>query len=136
MLVDAIMVFNENGLPHESVIVFPGGSGTNPEVKEYIKDIVGVGLLNYQPSDLDNNDLNNKWTLGRTFITFDDTKTVAYWKSFIDGSVSQKKWTIFGTHSNQLKTTDFAMLEEVIAYAKSKAPFRTFEAEARLRRFI
>lgn len=151
LLIGSLKAFMNSQVPHAGILVYPGSSDIqHPEVIDLAKDYMSLGVSAGAVGGKYSNDRNsNKWQLARLFINLrKDSRAVAWYKQKIDEAVAGKQWVIFGTHSGDWDNADAdgmrpetmkltkANVKEILAYAKSKAPFKTVDCVARERGLI
>ncbi len=142
-LTRGIKAFNDAGLIHTSMVVYPGYNA-NPEIVNVAANWCNVGITASMANSSDNDFKTNKWQLSRQFINIDKSHNVTYWKNWIKQKFDAKKWVIIGTHISSFSITgdadgvsqNFANLFDIIQYANSLVPMQTVEYECRKRGYI
>lgn len=130
-LISCLTELQSSGFLHSDMLVYPGSSGSNTQIVNFIKKWCCCGITaGFEKAN--HLGLNTKWNIKRCFIEFNAERTVTWYKQLIDDTSKKGDWLIFGTHSNGFNTStetsdesanNIGNLNEVIAYAKSKGTF-------------
>jgi len=142
--VDCISKFEAAGIGTTSIIVYPGNSGDDKDVRNYVKNYVECGIC--WNNDRGGNHLaeRSRYQLRRLNIqlTKDNTKTKI--KEAIRAALEKGDWVILGSHVYKFEISDIldetsmttANLFDIIAYANNLCPLRPTEAIWRERKFL
>lgn len=126
-----IEVFDKYKINHSNVIIYPGGSGSNPEVINIASSLFEYGVK--ATGDI-NCDKCSKFTFCRMFLNISPQKTKSYYKKIIKEAIDNGCWIILGTHGhgyindfNTLDETSMSLpnLKELIEFTNKLCPIKS-----------
>lgn len=124
-------VFKRDGICHSGVLIYPGGSGTNPEVVEVASSFFSYGVMAGGGANVHG---NNRMQFHRIFLNLSSKYPKSFFKLQIKEAVEQGCWVIIGTHGHDfvsdMETVDettmsFANLREIIQYVNGLCPIKS-----------
>lgn len=131
-LVEAIYAMNDaHVINAECCMVYPGGC-SKPGVREMCRKWCDYGVGVHGAYNVD---LSHPYDLERLLVSFASRGNKTHIKEVIKEGVDKGAWVILGTHIWQFTDEDtvdettysLANLREVLEYAASLAPFKTFQ---------
>lgn len=143
-LTECIADFSRFGFSSTNIVIYPGSSGQDPQVREIVRNFVDLGICwnNDRPS----NHLteNGRYQLKRLNIQMTANNTKTQIKEAIREAVENGDWIILGCHVYQFEVSDVldetskttANLFEILEYANSLCRIRPVSAVWNERRIM
>ena len=140
-LIDTIKIFDKNQIYHDNILVYPGSSPNNADLRKALYPYINCGV-NSGSTKL-NNGIVDKFNLNRLFINF-QTHNKTYYKEFIDNAVNNNSWLILGAHSWQFTDSDIvdentnstANLKDLLRYANNKCQIKLVNEVINKRKYL
>ena len=106
---------------YENFLVYPGSSGTNPEVVKMAGKHVKYGIGGMGCAGIKNGPIQ----IERLFIS--PNKPAEEFKAAIKAAIEKDGYVILGTHSWQFDESNYGYLIDMLSYVKTLAEFQTLQ---------